>query len=416
MAKLINTVGPPVEGDDRFWDRAADIEMLSQRLDEGNHILLVAQRRMGKTSLLREVARRLQDRYICLSLDLQKHESAAEVVAALAAATHPHANVWRRTKAVFGSIAKAVDERIDSVQISEVTVQLRAGLAGDDWRAKGDAVFQVLAEAGDVVLMMDEVPILINRMLKGEDHTIRTEGRRDADLFLSWLRDNALRHSGKVRLVVSGSIGLTPVLRRTGLSATANYLMTYELPPWDESTAIACLEALARSYGLDLSPEVCEHMVSRIGCCIPHHVQSYFDLAFRYCKRHGKTILTKEDAERVYLQDMLGPRGNTELAHYEERLYMVLGRELGTLAIALLTSTSVKGALQADEAASMASEYVPDGSDAEESLRMVLEVLQHDGYVRPTGGGYRFVSRLLCDWWRDRFATPFSQARGKEGK
>ena len=41
-----------VEGD-RFFDREADIKALSSRVRGGTHTLLTAQRRMGKTSVVR---------------------------------------------------------------------------------------------------------------------------------------------------------------------------------------------------------------------------------------------------------------------------------------------------------------------------------------------------------------------------
>lgn len=412
---LINTVGPPVEGGDRFWNREDDLRLLTERLDEGNHVLLLAQRRMGKTSLLREVARRLSNRYTCLFVDVQKCDSAADVIAAIGVATRQYAGLWQHTKATFGNILKAAGDKIDSLQISDVTVHLRAGMAGDDWCAKGDALFDALAQVeGGVVLMLDEVPILVNRMMKGEDHEIQPEGRRQADLFLSWLRENALRYAGRVRLVVSGSIGLIPVLQRAGLSATANYLLPFELPPWDKETAIAFLRALAESYGLNISTETCDYMVERIGCCIPHHVQTYFSLALTHCRRNDKAEFSQADAEEVYLHDMLGPRGNTELAHYGERLLMVLGRELGTLAVGILTETAVEGSLTPQAAHAIAAEYAADSTAPEESLRIVLGVLEHDGYLRRTKNQYEFVSRLLRDWWRDRFASPYAKPERRE--
>jgi AAA+ ATPase superfamily predicted ATPase len=56
-----------VDGD-RFWNREKDIELLVERINSGQHVLLVAQRRMGKTSVMREIARRLNKDYICLLL------------------------------------------------------------------------------------------------------------------------------------------------------------------------------------------------------------------------------------------------------------------------------------------------------------------------------------------------------------
>lgn len=48
-----------VQGD-RFWGRETDLRLFEEGIDEGANFLLVAQRRMGKTSLMREVARRLE--------------------------------------------------------------------------------------------------------------------------------------------------------------------------------------------------------------------------------------------------------------------------------------------------------------------------------------------------------------------
>ena len=42
-----------VEGPDRFFDRENEIEALAERVRDGTHTLLTAQRRMGKTRSLR---------------------------------------------------------------------------------------------------------------------------------------------------------------------------------------------------------------------------------------------------------------------------------------------------------------------------------------------------------------------------
>jgi hypothetical protein len=49
--KLKQAHGNWVE-DDKFWGREKEIELLAGKINEGAHILLVAQRRMGKTMKL----------------------------------------------------------------------------------------------------------------------------------------------------------------------------------------------------------------------------------------------------------------------------------------------------------------------------------------------------------------------------
>ena len=54
--RLVPALGTWVQ-DDRFWGRELELELFETGLEEGNNYLLVAQRRMGKTSLMRETAR-----------------------------------------------------------------------------------------------------------------------------------------------------------------------------------------------------------------------------------------------------------------------------------------------------------------------------------------------------------------------
>ena len=131
-------------------------------------------------------------------------------------------------------------------------------------------------------------------------------------MFLSWLRENSIRHQGKIRVVLSGSIGLEPILRQGRLSATLNNFEPFELKPWDEATACGCLEALAAGYELEFEPGVPSAMIEMLGCSIPNHVQMFFRYAYDRCRREHRTNISREDAETVYDADLLSVRGHAE--------------------------------------------------------------------------------------------------------
>lgn len=92
-----------------FWNREAEMRLFIERLDEGAHQLLVAQRRMGKTSLMAEDANRLKDRYVCLFADLQKCCSEPDAVVELSLQVHSHASLWEKVKRVFGNVMDKVE-------------------------------------------------------------------------------------------------------------------------------------------------------------------------------------------------------------------------------------------------------------------------------------------------------------------
>jgi hypothetical protein len=395
---------------ERFWDREAELRLFAERLDDGAHLLVVAPRRIGKTSLLKEAARRLEGRYLCIYIDLQKAYSAPDAIVELSLAARPHAGLWDKVKSVFRNVLR---DTLESIKIDELTITLRSGLTSGDWQAKGDRVLEILAgHDRPVVLLFDEVPILVNRLLKGGDYEITPERRQATDAFLSWLRSNSIRHQGKLRMVITGSIGLEPPVRQAGLSATLTTFTSFKLGPWNRETAAGCLRALANGYGLLLRDETVDEMLDRLTWYIPHHVEMFFEHAYQAARLRNLSEVSKELAAEVYQESMLGIRGHAELSHMEERLKVVLGPDLDVLALDLLTEAAVTGGLSPQAATVLAREYL--GEDWQGPLRDILNILEHDGYLSQRQGVYEFESGLLRDWWKARFWFAFVPAAKRE--
>jgi hypothetical protein len=401
--KLKQAFGNWVEGE-RFWNRETDIELLIGKLDEGAHILLVAQRRMGKTSLMKEVKRQLNNRYNCLFIDLQKASSAEDAIVEISLALKPHKSLWLKTKDLFSNVLDKLIGGIEELNLGEIGIRLRAGLTAGNWSEKGDSLFSIMAGSEKpVLLLIDEVPLMVNRMLKGEDFKITPVRKSRVDEFMSWLRKNSQEHQGKVRIVLSGSIGFEPILRQAGLSATINNFQPFDLKPWDEETAIGCLKALANEYGVQFRSDAEAAMAKRLGCCIPHHVQMFFTHVYDRCKRRGRMEFYPDEVNDVYESEMLGIRGHAELTHYEDRLKLVLGPEIFTLAIEMLTETAVSACLTSASLAALEKSYEFADQSVRNAAEEILRVLEHDGYLKTGKRGYVFESHLLKDWWAKRY-------------
>ena len=424
-----------VEGD-RFFDREAEIEALEERVRDGAHTLLTAQRRMGKTSLVRELLRRLKEEgsFETVFVDLEGARDQADAIAEVGFQSRSAQGVGDRLKSWFVNFLPAEVEagvRVPILADADLRMKFRAGVDAGNWRQKGDEVFAALAgNERPVVLAIDELPILVNRLLKGDDYRITPERRRAADEFLSWLRKNGQAHQGRVCMILSGSVSLEPILQQAGLSAHANIFAPFDLKPWDRETAMACLGALGETYRIDLSLDVRREMCRRLRCQVPHHVQKFFDTLHEDLRRSGRRSASLEDVGRVYEREMLGIRGQMDLSHYEDRLRMVLSVDGYRIALEMLTEAANNrgwlpgdaipqyGESLADEARvrrevrrgldrevrqreSLADEAMADPPLVED----VLHVLEHDGYLTRQGNGYRFVSGLLEDWWRVRYGA-----------
>ena len=401
---------------DSFFNRGAEIESLAERVRDGTHTLLTAQRRMGTTSLVRELLRRLDDEgtFETIFVDLEAAHTPADAIAEIAFQAKAAQGAWHRIRQLFKNVLPQDAEVSGKVAGTELRVKLRAGVDAGNWRHTGDQIFTALADnEQQVVLALDELPILVNRLLKGDDYRITPERNRAADEFLSWLRKNGQEHPGKISLILSGSVSLEPILQQAGLSARANIFSPFDLKPWDEKTACDCLGALAETYGLDLPQDVREAMCLQLRCQIPHHVQRFFEVLHEDLRRAGRKAASLDDVQRVYASEMLGVRGQMDMEHYESRLKMVLGSEGCRVALDLLTEAAVYGILSRDAIMRYGDRQAADADPV--PIDDILHVLEHDGYFEKHEGGYRFISSLLEDWWRTRYGRSRTSASPDAG-
>ena len=398
---------------DRFFDRDVELDALEERVRDGTHTLLTAQRRMGKTSLVRELLRRLEEsgKFGTVFVDLEAAATPADAVAEIGAQAQSVHGAWRRIRRKFTGPFERAGERVEEFSLLDMRVKLRAGLDAGNWMQKGDGVVAALAHGNrPVVLAIDELPILVNRLLKGEKDHVTEAGRRAADELLSWLRKTGQTGQGRVTMILSGSVGLEPLLEQAGLSAHANIFSPYDLKPWSQETAVSCLGELADCYQIDLPPAIRQEMCKRLRCCIPHHVQMFFDRLHEHLRHARRERAQHCDVEWVYLHEMLSVRGQMDLQHYQTRLAAVLGREGYRMALELITATAIGGCLEGNVVDRYRQHYRTTSADHGSrgpSVDDALRILEHDGYLEHEGGGYRFVSGLLEDWWRQRYCRDF---------
>ena len=405
-----------VDGD-RFFDREAELQDLRERVRDGTHTLLTAQRRMGKTSLVRELLRQLEDEgdFATIFVDLEAANDPADAVAEIAIQARPVQGAWTRIRSGFANQLRDARDHIEELGLLELKVKLRAGIDAGNWQQQGDQVFAALASSEKpVVLAIDELPILVNRLLKEQDYRITPERKASADQFLAWLRKNGQEHRDSVVLIISGSVSLEPVLRQAGLSAHANIFSPLELHPWSHDTSSRCLAALARTYHLDLSEDVRAAICHRLRCCVPHHVQQFFDYLHQHLRRNARTRATSSMVALVYKRELLSVRGQIDLEHYEVRLRMVLGDDGYGTALELLTEAAVnEGELTPQAIRRYRDALASSDADGGVSLEDVLYSLEHDGYLQRQADGYEFVSGLLEDWWRARHGRYFTPIEGR---
>lgn len=391
-----SSTGRWVIGDD-FFDREEELEILDSRVRERNHLLLSGQRRMGKTSVLRELGRRLEDDgWIFLFVDVEGATCPEDAISYMTQASSPYRSITTR---FMEKLKHWFNDTLEEMSASKFGLKFKAGLNSGKWRRHGERLLGEIANLDKpVLLVIDEMPIFLKSMLRKND------GAERVDEFLRWLRGAIQGQDSQSPVVIlSGSIGLAPIVQRLGISDRINYFDPIHLGPWSRETSIDCLKQLSESHDLVIEEGVADAVYESLGVGIPHHVQKFFARLRDRAISLRRNTVGIEDVNEVYRNSPFGALGQNDLLHYETRLKEAMGDKGYRISTKTLAEASPVGNFMSHEENILSELYEGIGENTRAQIPDVLSMLVYDGYLEKSDDGYFFSSRLLKDWWAARF-------------
>ena len=388
-----NITGQAVIGND-LYGREYELNRLWEMLEQSEHILMLAPRRVGKTSLMLELYRAPRENWDVFYVDVEACKGPADCIAAVLAALAADPQYRSRFEAIpFSAAIKDIFSRLSiSTDIGAMRVEL-ANAIGRDWERAAGQLQTRLTSLPDtkrhLLIIFDELPFLLSRMLRtgGQEH--------ETELLLSHLRHwrQAPELRGKVHTLVGGSIGLEGVLRRARLTGSINDLTPFRVESWDKATAVKFLSSLGRDYNFNLGEEFIEQMLDLLGDPVPYHVQLFFSTLRDTCHGYTRNVSANVIAE-CFADRLAGPGGTAHLDHYATRLDFALDEDEHQIALEVLGRACRRdGDIRVAELEDLRKRNEP-------ALRSVLRDLETDGYLRrDPADTLRFRSNLLRQWW-----------------
>ena len=388
-----NITGPAVIGAD-LYGRQYELNRLWELLEHGEHILMLAPRRVGKTSVMLELRRDPRENWDVFYVDVEACKGPADCIAAILAVLAADPRYRTRFEGMpFAGAIKDVFGRLSiSADIGALRVELGNAI-GRDWDRTADQLQSRLTSLPNatrrLLIIIDELPFLLSRMLRAgwQEH--------DTELLLSHLRHwrQAPELRGKVHTLVAGSIGLEGVLRRAKLTGSVNDLTPFRLDSWDKTTAVKFLKELSRDYNFDLGEASVLQILDLLGEAVPYHLQLFF-AALRDACRDDPVNVSSHVIHECFAQRLAGPSGTAYLDHYVTRLDFAFDEDEHRTALNVLSRACRRG-----KGVPMA-ELEDLRQRNEPALQSVLRDLETDGYLqREPDETLRFRSNLLRLWW-----------------
>jgi len=351
-------------------------------------IIMTAERRIGKTTILNKIARQPRPGWVPIFQDLEQYGNALDFAQSVHDAVEKFLS---RPQKLFRSLKTALPF-FSGTKLGPITLP---DIPGAGWQDILTASLQAAAQdhkTERAVFLWDEFPYLLDNIKTNDGETVAMQ-------VLDTLR--ALRQTQpNLRMILTGSIGLHHVMKSLKdadyKNAPVNDMYSILVPTLDPKAAQQLADKLLLGENIavenrDSTSRAIAHAADGFPFYIHHIVKAM---------KQANGQATPDVVDDLVSQQLVHPDDPWELKHYVERIPLYYGHEqqpmvLGILdAIALCdTALSVNDLLTELKACGLFTER--------ETLIEYLGLLEKDHYLsRTPQGHYRFQFALLQRWWK----------------
>ncbi len=371
---------------DSFWNRKEEIKNIWYKLENKEHILLVAPRRVGKTSIMYNLLDNPKDDYIFLYIDTEAANNTQEFWKKL---------FYRLCEEEFINTlenkAKNLFNKLKTINISEISlkgIKLEQSSKIDYLEVLKD-ILKEFDVNKRLVIMLDEFAQTIENIIKYENEeeakkllSIHREIRQDKEI------------SKHLSFIYAGSIGLESMASKINSISLINDLAPIKIKPLKSQDAKDFIKKLASSNNINIDEENVDYILKKIQWLIPFYIQLILDYL-----RNEEDKITKENIDEAF-SSILENRNHFE--HWHSRLKSFKDNEYKFLK-EILNIISENKTIKSNEIYNQATKYKID----EEVAKELLHSLKYDGYINNNEDSkiYKFNSPILAMWWEQNVAN-----------
>jgi hypothetical protein len=350
---------------------------------EQQSVILSAERRMGKTCMIKKMQAEAPSDKLPIYHDLEKVRSPLEFVEAIFQDVEEYLSTLKRT-------AKRGRELLSQLGGTEAMGIKLPEFAASHWKKLLNEIIADLVanQECQVIFLWDEVPYMLQNI-----------GDRPAMEVLDTLR--SLRQTyPEVRMVFTGSIGLHHIiasLKKAGYAnEPTNDMYPQDVPPISEADAIKLAISLLEGEEISTSnTEETALAIAQAVNCIPFYIHHLV----RKLKTQ-RSIVERGTISEVINDCLLDPLNPWKMDHYQDRIDNYYNDEQRPYAFNLLDVLSNSNeSLLFEELLNRLR--LKSATQDQEIARSVLRLLERDYYlVRQSDRKYCFRYPLIKSYWQ----------------
>jgi uncharacterized protein len=380
-----NTItGSAAEGN-KYFNRKDVEDKLWHEITNNNHVLFLAPRRVGKSSIVMYMSLNNEASFSSKYENIQSDSSIQDFYFRMCKMTYEALNRIDKTKSWLSkwwNRWSITSIGTDNVGIGKIELDYRKEFF--------DMLEDLKQQKEKVVLFLDEFPDVVWNVFK-------ENGTKDAETLLNDTR--TLRQTQKFKdvfiMVLLGSVGLTHIVKKiTGRIDKVNDLHKEYLLALKPNQAKEFLDYLIKDATMQIDEETKNYLLDKIGHFIPHYIQLIVEECDDFLYEKQQKNLSVADIDLAY-KNLL--KKNQHFDDWDSRLSKYFPEKYAYL-LEVLSKCAGKNKQTSQEIYNIATKH----KNTQEWKADVDDILIADGYLFEDDGQFYFNSPLLRDWWKSR--------------
>jgi energy-coupling factor transporter ATP-binding protein EcfA2 len=393
LEPLQSSVGQPAEGEKKYFPRDQIIKKILRKLEAGEHILISAPRRIGKSTILKNLVKNHPQNHIMKYMIVQSVDTPEEFFKNLYNELIDDAEIFNGIGGYIKRRSAAVKNYINRIKGLTLSGSVQLGEEQPiDYYEESIELIKSFKTDKIITIFIDEFPDAVGNILGREPQT--------AVEFLQKNRDLRMLFSDKnIRFAYTGSTGLKNVVKKIDKLDLINDLYSMRIPPLSEKEARTLIQRLVLGYqqeiaAFEIHEETINYILDQIHWKLPYYMQIITDMLFEYYEETEQKI-TNQTVDQI-LKEIVKSKSNYAdyFENWKGRLKRSFKeREEYSFAIEVLNTIAISDSISYSAFYDLSIKF--NVSDH----RYILDVLEHDGYISEDDRKYGFNSILLKEWW-----------------
>jgi hypothetical protein len=298
--------GSPAEGQ-TYLRRNYVNEEFWREINKGNHILFTAPRRVGKTSVMKDLVAIPGSGFLCIYENVESDNTPEQFYKRLYHLIIDRIGKVQKSRKLF-------EKWIKTIGIEEISAEGTIKFKEKTISHKDELLLLIskLPQMNQrVVLFLDEFPEVISAIRKkdGDDAAIEV---------LHTIRE--IRHNkafDHIIFVLAGSIGLEHVVESLDRPKLINDLHPVKIEPLTKSEARQLIAQLIHGASMKITDEILNSMFDKLELLVPYFIQLMIEYSDEILFKENRPLLVNSDLDTAFLRIV---KDNRYLSDWESRL------------------------------------------------------------------------------------------------